>query len=202
MGSASDRSPDPTRTTNWARPPLPTGPRGTALTPSSPAPPPSGREPKLLDRLWDTHRERHYSPRPEQGYRRMMLSEALKGPPQEHLVRVRHSHQQNLAEGSGSDFSVENARRRKMQRITVAEMSMVSPELLMANMGEGGHNQPAIKERWGIRKLTPRKCARLQGYEDDWFQIPASLAVDTPRSRYLLAASQSPDGPPNTMRCM
>lgn len=47
---------------------------------------------------------------------------------------------------------------------------------LMANMGEGGHNQPVIKDRWGIRKLTPRECARLQGYEDSWFQIPASLS--------------------------
>ena len=25
---------------------------------------------------------------------------------------------------------------------------------LMANMGEGGHNTPVIKDRWGIRKLT------------------------------------------------
>lgn len=47
---------------------------------------------------------------------------------------------------------------------------------LMANMGEGGHNQPVVKDRWGIRKLTPRECARLQGYEDSWFQIPSSLS--------------------------
>lgn len=47
---------------------------------------------------------------------------------------------------------------------------------LMANMGEGGHNQPVIRDRWGIRKLTPRECARLQGYEDAWFQIPLSLS--------------------------
>ncbi|MGO8898427.1 MAG: DNA cytosine methyltransferase [Isosphaeraceae bacterium] len=47
---------------------------------------------------------------------------------------------------------------------------------LMANMGEGGHNQPVIKDRWGIRKLTPRECARLQGYEDDWFEIPETLS--------------------------
>lgn len=47
---------------------------------------------------------------------------------------------------------------------------------LMANMGEGGHNQPVIKDRWGIRKLTPRECARLQGFKDYWFKIPASLS--------------------------
>lgn len=47
---------------------------------------------------------------------------------------------------------------------------------LMANMGEGGHNQPVIKDRWGIRKLTPIECARLQGYEDSWFKIPENLS--------------------------
>lgn len=47
---------------------------------------------------------------------------------------------------------------------------------LMANMGEGGHNQPVIKDRWGIRKLTPRECARLQGYSDDWFKIPNDIS--------------------------
>jgi len=47
---------------------------------------------------------------------------------------------------------------------------------LMANMGDGGHNTPVIKDRWGIRKLTPRECARLQGYEDSWFRIPPTLS--------------------------
>lgn len=46
---------------------------------------------------------------------------------------------------------------------------------LMANMGDGGHNVPVIKDRWGIRKLTPRECARLQGYEDD-FEFPEHLS--------------------------
>jgi DNA (cytosine-5)-methyltransferase 1 len=42
---------------------------------------------------------------------------------------------------------------------------------LMANMGDGGHNQPVIKDRWGIRKLTERECARLQGYKDSWLKF-------------------------------
>ena len=37
---------------------------------------------------------------------------------------------------------------------------------LTANMGTGGHNVPIIKDSWGIRKLTPRECARLQGFPD------------------------------------
>lgn len=47
---------------------------------------------------------------------------------------------------------------------------------LMANMGQGGHNTPVIKDRWGIRKLTPRECARLQGYQDDWFEFPTGMS--------------------------
>lgn len=47
---------------------------------------------------------------------------------------------------------------------------------LMANMGDGGHNHPVVQDEWGIRKLTLRECARLQGYEDEWFQIPEELS--------------------------
>lgn len=47
---------------------------------------------------------------------------------------------------------------------------------LMANMGDGGHNQPVVKDRWGIRKLTERECARLQGYKDAWLKFPATLS--------------------------
>jgi len=36
---------------------------------------------------------------------------------------------------------------------------------LTANMGEGGHNVPVILDKWGIRKLTPRECSRLQGID-------------------------------------
>lgn len=46
---------------------------------------------------------------------------------------------------------------------------------LMANMGDGGHNQPVVKDHWGIRKLTPEECARLQGY-GNWFLFPPDLS--------------------------
>lgn len=39
----------------------------------------------------------------------------------------------------------------------------VSPTLT-ANMGTGGHNVPIIKDKKGIRKLTPRECASIQGF--------------------------------------
>ncbi len=46
----------------------------------------------------------------------------------------------------------------------------VSPTLT-ANMGMGGHNVPIIFDGKGIRKLTPRECARIQGYDDD-YELP------------------------------
>ena len=42
---------------------------------------------------------------------------------------------------------------------------------LTANMGTGGHNVPIIKDKKGIRKLTPLECARIQGFPMD-FKLP------------------------------
>ncbi len=46
---------------------------------------------------------------------------------------------------------------------------------LTANMGTGGHNVPLICDRKGIRKLTPRECARLQGFPES-FKLPKDLS--------------------------
>ena len=43
---------------------------------------------------------------------------------------------------------------------------------LTANMGTGGHNVPIIKDTFGIRKLTPKKCFAFQGYPVDKFVFP------------------------------
>lgn len=43
---------------------------------------------------------------------------------------------------------------------------------LTANMGMGGHNVPIIKDKKGIRKLTPYECARIQGFPAD-YKLPA-----------------------------
>ncbi|MBU2524324.1 DNA cytosine methyltransferase [Patescibacteria group bacterium] len=39
---------------------------------------------------------------------------------------------------------------------------------LTANMGTGGHNVPIIKDKKGIRKLTPLECFRVQGFPKDY----------------------------------
>ena len=47
---------------------------------------------------------------------------------------------------------------------------------LTANMGLGGHNVPVIKDHWGIRKLTPIECLKLQGFDEGEFAFPADLS--------------------------
>ena len=39
---------------------------------------------------------------------------------------------------------------------------------LTANMGTGGHNVPLVMDKNGVRKLTPRECARIQGFPDNY----------------------------------
>ena len=43
---------------------------------------------------------------------------------------------------------------------------------LTANMGTGGHNVPIIRDKFGIRKLTPKECFKFQGYPMDTFFLP------------------------------
>jgi DNA (cytosine-5)-methyltransferase 1 len=43
---------------------------------------------------------------------------------------------------------------------------------LTANMGMGGHNVPIIKDKNGIRKLTPRECFNIQGFPKE-YKLPA-----------------------------
>lgn len=44
---------------------------------------------------------------------------------------------------------------------------------LVASMGTGGYNVPLIRDQHDIRQLTPRECARLQGYDD--LKFPTAL---------------------------
>jgi DNA (cytosine-5)-methyltransferase 1 len=54
------------------------------------------------------------------------------------------------------------------RRIYVRENKSGVCPTLTANMGMGGHNVPLVLDSKGIRKLTPRECARLQGYPDSY----------------------------------
>jgi DNA (cytosine-5)-methyltransferase 1 len=54
------------------------------------------------------------------------------------------------------------------RRVYVRENKNNLSPTLTANMGTGGHNVPIIRDENGIRKLTPRECARLQGFPDSY----------------------------------
>jgi DNA (cytosine-5)-methyltransferase 1 len=49
---------------------------------------------------------------------------------------------------------------------------------------------PTVLTSWGVRRLTPRECERLQGFPDDWTCVPyrnkpAEKCPDRPRYRSL-----------------
>lgn len=75
-----------------------------------------------------------------------------------------------LIEGMDDEHSVYQWRRRYVRK----NKSGVVPTLT-ANMGEGGHNVPLVKTKYGIRKLTPKECFNVQGFPKD-FKLPKKMS--------------------------
>ena len=61
------------------------------------------------------------------------------------------------------------------RRVYVRENKSNECPTLTANMGTGGHNVPLVLDDNGIRKLTPRECARFQGFPDS-FKLNTNFA--------------------------
>ncbi|MEN6547711.1 MAG: DNA (cytosine-5-)-methyltransferase [Armatimonadia bacterium] len=62
--------------------------------------------------------------------------------------------------------------------------------ILTPNGGRGGLGVGEIAAAWGVRRLTPTECERLQGFPDGWTAIPwrgkpASECPDGPRYKSL-----------------
>jgi len=73
------------------------------------------------------------------------------------------------------DFVTEEGKIYQWRRRYVRENKKGVCPTLTANMGTGGHNVPIIKDKKGIRKLTPLECFRIQGFPKS-FTLPKSLA--------------------------
>ena len=61
------------------------------------------------------------------------------------------------------------------RRVYVRENKSNVCPTLTANMGTGGHNVPLIRDKFGIRKLTPRECFNLQGFPHQ-YKLPNNLS--------------------------
>ena len=69
------------------------------------------------------------------------------------------------------------------QRDEIREMDILGA---LPSRAGGTKQTQAIDDRLGltVRRLTPRECERLQGFPDDWTQVPdvrGKPAADTPR---------------------
>lgn len=60
----------------------------------------------------------------------------------------------------------------QIRRVYIRENKNQVCPTLTANMGQGGHNVPIIRDPYGIRKLTPKECFAFQGYPVDTFVLP------------------------------
>lgn len=51
----------------------------------------------------------------------------------------------------------------------------------------GGSSKSYVAQQWGVRRLTPTECERLQGFPDGWTQVPyrGKPASDGPRYKAL-----------------
>jgi DNA (cytosine-5)-methyltransferase 1 len=71
------------------------------------------------------------------------------------------------------DFEIRMGTVYQYRRVYVRENKKGVCPTLTANMGTGGHNVPIIRDRKGIRKMTPMECARFQGFYD--IKLPDNL---------------------------
>ena len=72
-----------------------------------------------------------------------------------------------LYEKIKDDINDENSVYQWRRKYVRKNQSGVCPTLT-ANMGTGGHNVPIVKDKNGIRKLTPKECAKFQGFPDEF----------------------------------
>lgn len=104
----------------------------------------------------------------------MQLTKSVEDILDKEVAEKYHYNNKNLYAKLIDSVQKENTVYQWRRQYVRENKSGVSPTLT-ANMGMGGHNVPIIKQGKIIRKLTPRECARLQGYKESYI-LPAELA--------------------------
>ena len=66
------------------------------------------------------------------------------------------------------DYSFKENTVYQWRRVYVRENKSGVCPTLTANMGTGGHNVPLVKDKKGVRKLTPKECFRIQGFPESY----------------------------------
>jgi DNA (cytosine-5)-methyltransferase 1 len=67
------------------------------------------------------------------------------------------------------------------------QLEQIAPALNGASSGTTSDSRPCVVTDMAVRRLTPRECERLQGFPDDYTQIPyrGKPAADGPRYKAL-----------------
>ena len=98
--------------------------------------------------------------------RRLSLDELIdrshKAPENAYLNR-NNKYYKMIEKKMSAGESVENI--YQLRRSYVREKKQGLCPTLTANMGIGGHNVPFVRDSWGIRKLSVREVALLQGFD-------------------------------------
>ena len=92
--------------------------------------------------------------------------------PDKYYYKDNHMYFTRLSEAMHNPKSI-----YQWRRIYVRENKSGVCPTLTANMGTGGHNVPIIRDRYGIRKLTPRECFSFQGFPKSYRLPPINDAA-------------------------
>lgn len=71
------------------------------------------------------------------------------------------------------EYEIKEGSVYQWRRVYVRENKKGVCPTLTANMGQGGHNVPIVRDLIGIRKMTPIECARMMGFYD--IKLPTDL---------------------------
>jgi DNA (cytosine-5)-methyltransferase 1 len=70
--------------------------------------------------------------------------------------------------------------------------SDVSPPLTASEAGTHADSKPHVAGAFGVRRLTPRECERLQGFPDDWTRWDETGAEISDSARYRMLGNAVP----------